>query len=102
MAKACSLVYAYFELYGNISLGIDEFDEIGVETTDLGPFGEDVFWILKRGDVRLRIGDPHPVFEQLLDRFSTLEGFDWGRFAEAQSCVENRYFLCWKRHRSKV
>ena len=37
-----------------VCLGIDEFDEIGVETTDEGPFVEDVFWILKRGDLRLR------------------------------------------------
>lgn len=81
-----------------VSLRIDEFDEIGVETTDHGPFVEDVFWILKRGDVRLRIGGPHPLFKTLMDRFGSLEGFDWRPFAEAQSCTDNRYFLCWRNH----
>ena len=80
-----------------VSLRIDEFDEIGVETTDQGPFGEDVFWILKRGQTRIRIGDPHPVFKMLLDRFDALNGFDWGPFTEAMSCAENHYFVCWRR-----
>ena len=81
----------------SISLRIDEFDEIGVETTDQGPFVEDVFWILRRGQMRIRIGDPHPVFKMLMGRFGSLEGFDWRPFIEAQSCSENRYFLCWRR-----
>lgn len=85
-----------------ISLRIDEFDEIGVETTDQGPFIEDVFWILKRGDLRLRIGDPHPVFGRLMDRFSSLDDFDWQSFAEAQSCMDNRYFVCWRKHPAKI
>src|SRR5262245_17686214 len=80
-----------------VSIALDEFDEIGVETTDQGPFVEDVFWILKRGDLRLRIGEPHPVFKVLMDRFSSLRGFDWGPFVEAQSCTDNRYFPCWRR-----
>ncbi len=79
------------------SVRLEEFDEIGVETTDQGPFVEDVFWILKRGDMRLRIGDPHPVFKMLMDRLGSLEGFDWRPFIEAQSCTDNRYFLCWRR-----
>ena len=77
---------------------IDELDEIGVETTDQGPFAEDMFWILKRGEVHLRIGDPHLVFKMLMDRFGLLKGFNWVVFAEAQSCTQNRYFVCWKRH----
>jgi hypothetical protein len=84
------------------SVKIDEFDEIGVETTDQGPFVEDVFWILKRGTMRIRIGDPHPVFKVLMDRVGSLEGFDWRPFIEAQSCGDNRYFLCWKRSRSSA
>jgi hypothetical protein len=79
-----------------VSFRIDEFDEIGVETTDQGPFVEDVFWILKRGDVRLRIGDPQPIFKLLMERFGSLQGFDWQPFLDAQSCTENRYFVCWR------
>jgi hypothetical protein len=84
----------------SVSLRIYEFDEIGVETTDDGPFVEDVFWILKVGNMRLRIGDPHPVFRELMERFGSLKGFDWQPFIEAQSCTEHRYFLCWRRPRA--
>ncbi|MGB7748173.1 MAG: hypothetical protein WBN75_12900 [Verrucomicrobiia bacterium] len=80
-----------------ISVRLEEIDEIGVETTDQGPFVEDVFWILKRGEMRIRIGDPHPVFKMLVDRFGLLEGFDWRPFTEAMICSDNRYFLCWRR-----
>ena len=81
----------------SVSVGIDELDEIGVETTDQGPFVEDVFWILKRGELRIRIGDPHPIFKMLMDRFGLLEGFDWQPFVDAMSCSDNRYFMCWRR-----
>ena len=45
-----------------ISIRIDQFDEIGVETTDQGPFAEDLFWILNHGETRLSyVGDlSHP------------------------------------------
>jgi len=81
----------------SFSIKLDELDEIGVETTDQGPFAEDVFWVLKRDRMRLRIGDPHPIFEKLMERFSSLEGFDWKPFNEAMTCTDNRYFVCWRR-----
>jgi hypothetical protein len=81
----------------SISVRIEELDEIGVETTDQGPFIEDVFWILKQGDLRMRIGFPHPIFRKLMDRFSSLKGFDWEPFNEAMSCTDNRYFVCLRR-----
>jgi hypothetical protein len=80
-----------------VSLSVDDLGEIGIETTDKGPFIEDVFWILKRGDLRIRIGDPHPVFNMLMDRVGSLEGFDWRPFIEAMSCTQNHYFPCWRR-----
>lgn len=79
---------------------IDELDEIGIETTDQGPLVEDVFWILKRGDMRIRIGQPHPIFKVLMDRFGSLDGFNWQPFIEAMVCTENRYFLCLRRQPS--
>ncbi|MEY2430254.1 MAG: hypothetical protein QOJ40_3139 [Verrucomicrobiota bacterium] len=80
-----------------ISVAIEDLDEIGIETTDQGPFVEDVFWILKREGMRIRLGEPHPVFKKLMDRFSSLEDFDWRPFTEAMTCTDNRYFLCWRR-----
>jgi hypothetical protein len=79
------------------SIQMDHLDEIGIETTDQGPFIEDIFWIIKRGKLRLRIGEPHPNFKILMDRFGSLEGFDWEPFIEAMACTDNHYFMCWKR-----
>ena len=80
-----------------VSVRIVDLDEIGVETTDQGPFVEDVFWILKQGKMHIRIGEPHPIFKMLMDSFGSLEGFDWQPFVEAQSCTDNRYFICWRK-----
>ena len=79
------------------SVRIDDLDEIGLETTNQGPIVEDVFLILKKADLRIRIGDPHPIFRELMDHFGSLPGFDWKPFAEAMSCSDNRYFVCWRR-----
>lgn len=84
---------------GVMVLEINDLDEIGIETTDQGPFAEDLFWILKQGPIRLRVGDPHPVFRQLMDSFGSLQDFDWETFADAMSCLENQYFPCWTRNR---
>ena len=83
----------------SIAVRIDELDEIGIETTDQGPFVEDVFWILKQGAMRIRIGEPHPIFKQLMGGFGSLENFAWDAFADAMSCHENRYFPCWTPNR---
>src|SRR4051812_19960046 len=75
----------------SVAIRIDDLDEIGIETTDQGPFVEDVFWILKQGTMRIRIGEPHPIFQKLTERFGSLEGFDCRPFIEAMSCTDNRY-----------
>jgi hypothetical protein len=81
----------------SVSVRMDELDEIGVETTAQVPLLEDVFWILQRGKMRIRIGDPHPVFKLLMDSFGSLEGFDWQPFTQAMSSHDNRYSTCWRR-----
>jgi hypothetical protein len=80
-----------------IPVKIAELDEIGVETTDKGPFIEDIFWILKQDKMRICIGDPHPIFQELMNQFQSMENFNWENFANAMSSHDNRYFLCWKR-----
>jgi hypothetical protein len=80
-----------------VSVRLQDIYEIGVETTDAGPFVEDVFWLINRGTDDLRIPQESPVFKVLMERFGTLEGFDWKPFTEAMACTDCRYFLCWKR-----
>ena len=79
------------------SVRIEEIREIGVETTDTGPFVEDVFWLINRDTDGLRIPQDSPVFKELMGAFGLFEGFDWQSFAEAMACTDRRYFLCWRR-----
>ena len=80
-----------------ISIRVEDIQEIGIETNDLGPFQDDVFWLINRGTDALRIPQDAPVFKELMDHFGKFPGFDWAPFTDAMSCSDCRYFLCWKR-----
>ena len=82
-----------------VCVEIQDIEEIGVETTDKGPFMEDVFWVINRDKECLRIPEPAAAFPTLMKCFESWDGFDWKPFVEAMSCTENRYFRCWKRGR---
>lgn len=81
------------------SVNIDAIHEIGVETTDTGPFVEDVFWLINRDTDGLRVPQGSPVFKTLMDYFGSLDGFNWRPFNDAMCCTGRRYFLCWKRNK---
>ena len=76
---------------------IENLREVGIETTDKGPFIEDVFWLINRETEALRIPQDSPVFELLMDYFGKLESFDWAAFSESMGCTDHQYFVCWKR-----
>ena len=80
-----------------ISVKLQDIHEIGIETTDAGPFVEDVFWLINRDTDGLRIPQQSPVFQALMENFGALQGFDWQPFTQAMSCTDCRYFLCWRR-----
>jgi hypothetical protein len=76
---------------------VKDLQEVGIETTDHGPFLEDVFWLINRETDGLRVPQNSLVFKQFMDYCDSLEGFDWQSFKDAMCCTDNRYFLCWKR-----
>ncbi len=79
------------------SVKVEDIYEIGVETTDAGPFVEDVFWLINKDTDGLRIPQMSPVFTALMDYFGSLESFDWRPFNDAMCCTDSYYFRCWKR-----
>jgi len=79
------------------SVKVKDIDEIGIQTTDAGPFVEDVFWLINRETDDLYIPQDSPVFKTMMDSFGSFDGFDWKPFTEAMSCTDRQYFLCWKR-----
>lgn len=67
-----------------------------IETSDDGPFSEDVWWILIDGDGHCTIPQEAGT-EALLARLQELPGFDNEAVIAAMMSVENQRFLCWQR-----
>jgi len=74
----------------------DELTEVALETSDDGPVGEDVWWVLTSGDAGVRVPDGATGTAELLVRLQELPGFDNDALIEAMSCVERRTFVLWR------
>ncbi|MEO5713236.1 MAG: hypothetical protein ABIT37_07080 [Luteolibacter sp.] len=76
----------------------DELDEVGIVTTDEGPFVEDVFFMLlsvdKKGCAIPQSAEGNKV---LLTRLQMLPGFDNNALIEAMGCTSNQNFRLWKK-----
>ena len=75
----------------------DEINEIGIVTTDEGPFLPDL-WLLLIGDNNgCSIPQGAVGYQELYDRISQFPGFDFQAVIEASMCTDNARFTCWKR-----
>jgi len=77
----------------------DELEEVGILTTDEGPFGQDVFLCLISMDKRSGCLVPQLCqgFGGLLERLQKLPDFDNEAFVKAMGSTSIANFLCWKR-----
>lgn len=80
------------------SLAFAQITDVSVETNCLGPFVEDVFWLINRETEAVRIPQCSPVFAVLLKQFELLEGFDWDAFGRSMGSTDDALFPCWSRH----
>ena len=67
-----------------------------IETTDQGPFVEDVWWVLVDGEGHCMIAQ-EVGGEALLARLQALPDFDNEAVIAAMMSVENKLFTCWQR-----
>jgi hypothetical protein len=75
----------------------DEINEIGILTTDEGPFAPD-FWLLLIGDGKgVSVPQGAKRYEELYDRISRFPGFNYESVIKASVSTENARFICWKR-----
>lgn len=76
-----------------------ELHEIGILTTDEGPWQEDVFFLLTASDGKSGCTVPQSSdgCDQLLARLQQLPGFDNEAVIKAMGSSSNAKFLCWKR-----
>ncbi|HEY7611073.1 MAG TPA: hypothetical protein VIF14_17735 [Alphaproteobacteria bacterium] len=68
-----------------------------IETTDQGPFQNDVFWVLVGEASRCVVPQEAEGSQQLLAKLQTLAGFDSAAVVEAMGSAENRTFVCWRK-----
>lgn len=74
----------------------DELRAVLIETTDQGPFLEDVWWILIDNAGHCKIPQMAGT-EALLARLQELPNFDNDAVIAAMASVENQIFVCWQR-----
>jgi len=67
-----------------------------IETSDEGPFAEDLWWILIDAGGHCSIPQETGT-DALLARLQELPGFDNEAVIAAMGSVENQRFLCWQR-----
>jgi hypothetical protein len=75
----------------------DDLKEVGIITTDEGPFNEDVYWILEGINGGCAVSGGAEGMKELLGRLQKLPGFDNKAVIEAMGSTQNNRFLCWRR-----
>lgn len=68
-----------------------------IETTDQGPFKNDVFWVLVGAKSRCVVPQEAAGSQELLARLQDLPGFDNAAVVEAMGTAENKTFICWRK-----
>ncbi len=78
----------------------EDLAEVGIITTDEGPWSEDVFWLLIGSDGTSGCAVPQGAegANELLAALQKLPGFDNKTVIEAMGSTSNARFVCWKRN----
>jgi hypothetical protein len=86
-------------LHADQSILIADISDIGIETNCLGPFVEDVFWLIDREGAALRIPQCSPVFNKIMEHYKNSKQFDWDQFTRSMSSTADAYFPCWSQNK---
>ena len=73
-----------------------DLEQIEIQTNDSGPWGADVWWVLKGAHSECvypqgATGDP-----EMIPKYQQLTGFDDDALIKAMGCTSNRTFVCWR------
>ena len=75
----------------------DDLREVGIITTDAGPYVDDVFWVLLGDEGGCVVPSEAEGSAELLKRLQELPGFDDGAVIRAMVCTDNERFVVWQR-----
>lgn len=93
-------IWAYRDDETHQSIRWSDLAAVQIQTTDQGPFAEDVFFILVGDDSQPDCVIPQGAtgeYELFLAMQKRLAGFDNEKVIEAMQSTENKMFLVWKR-----
>jgi|LGOV01.1.fsa_nt_gb hypothetical protein len=82
------------------TLNWNDLKEVGIVTTDEGPYNEDVYFMLLGSMPENGCAIPQGAegFDQLLERLQSLDNFDNKELIKAMGCTNNNRFVLWKTH----
>lgn len=81
------------------TLNLSELTGVVIETNDTGPYGADVWWLLSGPDDRVAVAFPQGATGEqvVVDRLTSLPGFDLSRMMDAMRSTDNAVFPVWRR-----
>lgn len=80
------------------AVDIRELSRVEIVTTDAGPFGWDVFWVLTQpGQPPLTIPSGAAGTGDLFDALSALPGVSWEQVTQAMGATGRARFLIWEK-----
>ncbi len=84
------------------SISLAALDRVVIETNDLGPFENDLFFILQAGPApgttgRCYIPQGTPGMEEVLEHLYALPGFDTALYIAAMGSTSGQLFQVWSR-----
>ncbi len=79
----------------------DDLSEVGIVTTDEGPFQEDVYFMLLGPNQEKGCAIPQGAegSQQLFERLQKLPDFDHDAAIRAMGSTSNNRFVCWKKQK---
>jgi hypothetical protein len=75
---------------------IADLREVIIETNDSGPWGADVWWVLRDSTNACIIPQGAAAQDALWPVFKRLPGFDYEAVIAAMGCADNKTFVCWR------
>ena len=73
-----------------------DLQAVVIVTTDLGPYVDDVFWVLVGKEVGCIVPSEAEGIDLLLRRLQQLPRFDHEAVVAAMTSTQNARFLCWR------
>ena len=82
------------------SVAWNELTSIEVHTNDSGPWGADVWWVLRSAHGICSYPQGATGEVEMIPKFQALSGFDNDALGRAMCSTSNQQFICWSRQRA--